>query len=46
MAMNVRPAPRPEMPAAGQTKGFERLCHDDVARMGDLLGRDLSGWTA
>jgi hypothetical protein len=27
-------------------KGFERLFREDVARLGDLLGHDLSGWIA
>ena len=45
LAMNARATPRPEMPSHVRRR-LERVFRDDVARLGDLLGRDLSGWVS
>jgi len=43
LAMNAPPAPRAEMPPHVRRR-LERVFRDDVARLGDLIDRDLSGW--
>jgi sulfotransferase family protein len=45
LAVNARPTPRAEMPPHVRQR-LELLFRDDVARLGDLLDRDLSGWIA
>jgi hypothetical protein len=45
LAMNARPAPRAELSPQVALR-LKRVFRDDVARLSDLLGRDLSGWTA
>ena len=45
LAMNARPAPRAEMPRHVRQR-LERLFRDDVARLGELLDRDLRDWIA
>ena len=45
LAMNAQAAPRPAM-AAHVRRRLEDELRDDVARLGDLLDRDLSGWIA
>jgi hypothetical protein len=45
LTMNARPAARAEMSPQVALR-LKRVFRDDVARLSDLLGRDLSGWTA
>ena len=43
LAANARPAEREEMHAEVRRR-LERMFRDDVARLGELIERDLSGW--
>jgi len=45
LSMNATPAERPEM-APETRRRLARTFHDDVARLAELLGRDLSHWSA
>jgi hypothetical protein len=45
LAMNARSARRPEM-LPDVRRRLVRVFRDDVARLGELIDRDLSGWTA
>jgi Sulfotransferase domain len=43
LALNRREEPRPQLSPATRQR-LERIFAQDVARLGDLLGRDLSAW--
>ncbi len=43
LTMNARPGPRSPMPPHVERR-LELLFRDDVARLGELIDRDLSGW--